>query len=196
MNMKKTGSIILGCVLLSGCGMTYFLEGAKYDTKESFVAARSAAYARCTNSVSALPAPLVKRKLIAMIPTQEALYKNRYTIIKAASPSDPVTMDSLRENPLFSGMNEYYKYIVEHVKRRNIYKTVEVVEYETLSAPQPNADTDILYMAMAEALGGKDVLYLSTKKNGKQIVSYESASPRCESVRDSYLSSIQTIALQ
>lgn len=194
--MKKAGSIVLGCALLSGCGMTYFLEGAKYDSKEGFITARAAMNARCTESVATIPTPLVKRKLIVMIPTQEALYKNRYSIIKAASPNDPVTMDKLRDNPLFSGINEGYRNVAERIKRRNIYASVEVVEYEALSMPQPNSGTDIMHVAMSEALGGKDIFYLTTQKSGKQIVSYEATSPRCESIRDSYLSSIQTLALQ
>jgi hypothetical protein len=194
--MKKTGSIILGCVLLSSCSTTYLLEGAKYDTKDSFIAARAAMNTRCTESVEVIRSPLVKRKLIAMIPTQEALYKNRYSIIKAALPNDPVTMERLRDNPLFSGLNENYRHIAERIKRRNIYASVDIVEYETLSTPQSNVDTDIFHVAMAEALGGKDIFYLTTKKNGKQVVSSEAATPKCESISGSYLSSIQTLALQ
>ncbi|MBZ0094016.1 MAG: hypothetical protein K8H75_01370 [Sulfuricella sp.] len=195
--MKKTAPFVfISMLLLSGCGMTYFLEGAKYDNKESFVAARAAMNTRCTESISAIPVPLVKRKLIAMIPTQEAIYKNRYSIIKAASPNDPVTMDKLRDNPIFSAINENYRLIVERIKRKNIYPSVEVVEYETLSTPQASANADILHIAMAEALGGKDIFYLTTQKSGKQIVSIDAASPKCEAIRDSYLSSIQTLALQ
>jgi hypothetical protein len=195
--MKKTAPfVIIFSLLLSGCGTAYFLEGVKYDSKESFVAARAAMNKRCTESITVLPAPLVKRKLIAMIPSQETIYKNRYSMIMASSPNNRVTMDTLRNNPLIAGLNENYRHLAEFIKRKNIYTSFELVEYEILSAPQPSADTDIFYIAMAEAMGGKDMLYLTTQKNGKQVVNYDMSNPKCEFVRDSFFSSIQTLALQ
>jgi len=193
--MKKTASFVfILTLLLSGCAKVYFLEGVKYDTRESFITARNEMDISCTESISPLPTPLVKRKLIAMIPTQEAVYKSRYLIAKAVSPN--ATMDSLRASPLISAINNDYRLIAERIKRKNIYFSVELIEYETLSSPQASTDSDIFYIVLTEAIAGKDMLYLTTQKNGKQIVNYDTSIPKCESIRDSYLSSIQTIALQ
>lgn len=196
--MKKTAPyIFIFTLLLSGCSSRiYFLEGTKYDNKESFIAANAAMNTRCTESISPNTTPLVKRKLIAMIPTQEAIYKNRYSQIKVSSPNSPITMDNLRDNILISSVNAHYRLMVERIKRKNIYISVELVEYETLSAPQASEYADIFHIVMAEATGGKDMLYLTTQKNGKQIVNYDSSIPKCEAIRDSYLASIQTLALQ
>jgi len=193
--MKKTTPyILILTLLLSGCAKAYFLEGVKYDTRESFIAARNEMDIRCTESISPLPAPLVKRKLLAMIPTQEAVYKSRYLIEKAVSPN--ITMDRLRDSPIISAVNNNYRLIVERIKRKNIYLSVELIEYETLSSPQASTDTDIFYIVLTEAIAGKDMLYLTTQKNGKQIVNIDSSIPKCEAMRDSYLASIQTLALQ
>jgi hypothetical protein len=194
--MKKTASFVfIFTLLLLGCGSRiYYLEGAKYDNKESFISARVAMNIHCTESISPIPTPLVKRKLIAMIPTQEAVYKNRLSIAKAIS--SPVTIDNFRDSPLISAVNENYRLMVERINRKNIYISVELVEYETLSSPQASTDSDIFYIVLTEAIAGKDMLYLTTQKNGKQIVNYDTSIPKCESIRDSYLSSIQTIALQ
>jgi|JI10StandDraft_1071094.scaffolds.fasta_scaffold252518_2 hypothetical protein len=182
--------------LLSGCGMAYLLEGARYESKESFVAARSAMNARCMENVVPFPVPLVKRKLIAFIPSQEAIYKNRFKIVKAAIPNDPITIEGMRDNPLFSGLNENYRIGVEMLRRKNIFPSVEIVEYENLSLPQASADVDIFYIEMPEILGGKDTFYLTTQKGGRQLVNISAAVPRCEALRDSFHASVQTIALQ
>lgn len=194
--MKKTTPyILILTLLLSGCSSRiYFLEGVKYDTRESFITARNEMDIKCTESISPLPTPLVKRKLIAMIPTQEAVYKNRYLIAKAASPN--ATMDSLRASPRISAINNHYRLIAERIKRKNIYLSFELIEYETLSSPQASTDTDIFYVVLTEAIAGTDMMYLTTQKNGKQIVNIDSAIPKCEAMRDSYLFSIQTLALQ
>lgn len=182
--------------LLSGCGMTYLLEGVRYESKEGFASARAAMLTRCTDSVVPLPAPLVRRKLIAFIPSQEAIYKNRFKIVKAAIPNDPITVEGMRSNPLISGINELYRADVEMLRRRNIFSSVDVVEYDSLSLPQASADVDILYVEMPEMLGGRDAVYVSTQKGGRQLVTVNAAVPKCEAIRDSLHASIQTIALQ
>lgn len=194
--MKKRVAVGGLCALLSGCGMTYFLEGAKYDSRDSFVAARDAMNSRCTASVIPLVAPVVKRKLVFLIPTQSAVYQNRFSIVKAAIPNDPITIDGMKKNPIISGVGENYRLDFERIKRRNIYMSVDVSEYDTLSLPQASSEVDVLYVAMPEVLGGRDTFYLVTQKGGKQLVNISGAVPKCEAIRDSLLESIQTIALQ
>jgi hypothetical protein len=187
----------IGVVLLAGCaGQKFFLEGKQYNSKDEFIAARESTRSSCLASVTPLPQPIVNRKLVMMIPTQETIYKNRYAIIKAANPGYPVTMDGLRNNVLIAGLGESYRQNFEQVKKRNMYASVELVEYESLSEPQPTSNTDVYFIRLAEGLGARDTIYLVTSKNGRQIVNVDASSVLCSKRIESLLASLQTLALQ
>lgn len=207
--------ILITILLLSGCSTIYYLEGAEYDSKKKFIAARAAMYARCIESTIPLTTSIVERKLIALIPSQETIYRITHANIKAASPNFPVSLEDLRNDPLYSGANENFRMVVEWIKRKNLYTAVEMVEYEILSAPQAlsippaSADTDIFHIVLAPAINRRDMYYLITEKRGKQRIDYGIMNPdcasarisflsmiQCEAFRDNLLSSLQTLALQ
>ena len=196
-------------LLLAGCSTIYHLEGKEYDSKEKFIAARSEMYQRCVESTDPLPKPLVERKLIALIPSQEIIYRTIQAKLKAATPDFPVLMEDLRKDPVYSGASENFRMVTELIKRRNLYSTVEVIEYQTLSIPQATEDTDILHVVLATSDNRNDKYYLTREKRGKLRIYYGTMNPdcamdrvtflsriECETFRDNLLSSLQTLALQ
>ena len=160
--MKKAVLVILMTTLaLSGCSTTYYLEGAEYKGKKKYIAARAAMHTRCIESTEPLPTPLIERKLIALIPSQELIYTTILTNLKAISPDYPMTREDLRYDPLYSGVNENFTMVVELIKRKNLYKTVEMIEYESLSIPEASVDTDIFHVVLATATNRNDRYYLT-----------------------------------
>lgn len=208
--MKNIGLVaLISVVLLAGCSTIYYLEGKEYDSKQKFIAARSAMYKRCIESTEPLSKPLVERKLIALIPSQETIYRTIQAKLKAASPDFPVLMEDLRKDPVYSGANENFKMVTELIKRRNLYSIVEVIEYQTLSIPQATEDTDIFHVVLATSDNRNDKYYLTREKRGKLRIYYGTMNPecaldrvsflsmtQCETFRDNLLSSLQTLALQ
>jgi hypothetical protein len=208
--MKKAVLVILMTTLvLSGCSTTYYLEGAEYKGKKKYIAARAAMHTRCIESAEPLPTPLIERKLIALIPSQELINTTILTNLKAISPDYPMTREDLRYDPLYSGVNENFKMVVELIKRKNLYKTVEMIEYEYLSIPEASVDTDIFHVVLATATNRNDRYYLTREKRGKLRIDYGAINPpcvhervsfmymtQCETFRDNLLSSLQTLALQ
>ncbi len=208
--MKKVVLVILMTALvLSGCTTIYYLESTEYKDKKKYIAARAAMHTRCIVSTESLPTPLIERKLIALIPSQELIYTTVLTNLKAISPDYPITRGDLRKDPLYSGANENFKMVVELIKMKNLYKTVEMIEYEHLSIPEASEDTDIFHVVLATATNRNDKYYLTREKRGKLRIDYGAVNPpcvnervsfmsmnQCETFRDNLLSSLQTLALQ
>jgi hypothetical protein len=208
--MKKAVlTILITTLVLPGCSTIYYLEGAEYKDKEKYIAARAAMHTRCIESTEPLPTPLIERKLIALIPSQELIYTTILTNLKAISPDYPITREDLRKQPLYSGTNENFKMIIELIKRKNLYQTVEMIEYESLSLPEASVDTDIFHVVLATATNRNDRYYLTREKRGKLRIDYGAINPpcvnervsfmymtQCETFRDNFLSSLQTLALQ
>jgi hypothetical protein len=196
--MKEFAVIILLCVTVCGCAtrITYYLEGKAYPSKEAFVSAREQMEQRCMANLKGYDVPLVQRKLIAMLPSQEAVYKSRIEMAKASAQGANTTMDVLAANPLVNHVGRSYRWLAEKIQKKNIYSSVEIMEYETLSDPQPSKQADIFYVTLTNRIGGKDVLYMTTQRNGKQMISMDASNPICEAMAESFLASVQTIALQ
>ncbi|MDV6345310.1 MULTISPECIES: hypothetical protein [unclassified Nitrosomonas] len=208
--MKKAALVILMTVLvLSGCSTIYYLEDAEYEGKKKYIAARAAMHTRCIESTEPLPTPLIERKLIALIPSQEFIYTAIQKNFKDISPDFPMSREDLRIEPLYSGANENFRMVVELIKKKNLYRTVEMIEYESLSIPEASADTDIFHVVLATATNRNDKYYLTREKRGKLRIDYGAMNPdcanvrisfmssiQCETFRDNLLSSLQTLALQ
>lgn len=201
--------ILLITLLLPGCSTFYYLEGVEYDSKEKYVAARAAMHHRCIERAVPHAKPLVERKLIALIPSQEFIFRTALASRKAALPDFPVTREDLRKDPIYAGANENFRMVVELIKRNNLYASVEVIEYEDLSIPPADANTDIFHVVMATANNRNDKYYLTREKRGKLRIDYGVINPECptsrvsflsmiecETFRDNLLSSLQRLALQ
>lgn len=208
--MKNAALVILTiALLLSSCSTIYYLEGTEYEGKKKYIAARTSMHTRCIESTEPLPAPLIERKLIALIPSQEFIYTTVQATLNAAAPDFPLSREDLRNDPLYSGANENFRMVVELIKRRNLYRAVEMIEYETLSIPEADEDTDIFHIVLATATNRNDRYYLTREKRGKLRIEYGAMNPdcanvrvsflfmtQCETFRDNLLSSLQELALQ
>lgn len=180
--------ILLG---LTGCSTVYFLEGKEYEGRRKYLAARSEIYHRCVETVMPLDPPLIQRKLIALIPSQETIFRTHLDNIKESNPNFPVTMEDLRQDPIYFGMNENYRLVVELIKKRNLYQSLEIQEYEaTLTLPEVDEQTDVFHIDLPKDTKHRDMYYLTTEKRGKLRVDYGPMDPDCETARAPFLALI------
>ena len=89
---KRVWVIILILIGLTGCSTIYFLEGKEYEGRRQYIAARAEMYQRCIEGTISLSPPPIQRKLIALIPSQEAIFRTHFDNIKESNPNFPVTM--------------------------------------------------------------------------------------------------------
>lgn len=182
--------IILILIGLTGCSTIYFLEGKEYEGRRQYIAARAEMYQRCIEGTISLSPPPIQRKLIALIPSQEAIFRTHFDNIKESNPNFPVTMEDLRQDPIYFGMNENYRLVVELIKKRNLYQDLQIEEYETLTVPEVDEESDVFYIALPKDTKHRDMYYLNTEKRGKLRVDYGPMDPDCETARAPFLALI------
>lgn len=187
---KKVWAIILMLIGSTGCSMTYFLEGKEYEGRRQYIAARAEIYQRCIEGAVPFDTPPIQRKLITLIPSQEAIFRTHFDNIKESNPNFPITMEDLRQDPIYFGMNENYQLVVELIKKRNLYQYLETREYETLEIPEATEEADVFYIALPEDTKHRDMYYLTTEKRGKLRVDYGLMDPDCETARAPFLALI------
>lgn len=187
---KRVWVIILILIGLTGCSTIYFLEGKEYEGRRQYIAARAEMYQRCTQGTISLNPPPIQRKLIALIPSQEAIFRTHFDNIKESNPNFPVTMEDLRQDPIYFGMNENYRLVVELIKKRNLYQDLQIEEYETLTVPEVDEESDVFYIALPKDTKHRDMYYLNTEKRGKLRVDYGPMDPDCETARAPFLALI------
>ncbi len=187
---KRVWVIILILIGLTGCSTIYFLEGKEYEGRRQYIAARAEMYQRCIQGTISLNPPPIQRKLIALIPSQEAIFRTHFDNIKESNPNFPVTMEDLRQDPIYFGMNENYRLVVELIKKRNLYQDLQIEEYETLTVPEVDEESDVFYIALPKDTKHRDMYYLNTEKRGKLRVDYGPMDPDCETARAPFLALI------
>ena len=187
---KRVWVIILILIGLTGCSTIYFLEGKEYEGRRQYIAARAEMYQRCIEGTISLNPPPIQRKLIALIPSQEAIFRTHFDNIKESNPNFPVTMEDLRQDPIYFWMNENYRLVVELIKKRNLYQDLQIEEYETLTVPEVDEESDVFYIALPKDTKHRDMYYLNTEKRGKLRVDYGPMDPDCETARAPFLALI------
>lgn len=187
---KRVWVIILILIGLTGCSTIYFLEGKEYEGRRQYIAARAEMYQRCIEGTISLNPPPIQRKLIALIPSQEVIFRTHFDNIKESNPNFPVTMEDLRQDPIYFGMNENYRLVVELIKKRNLYQDLQIEEYETLTVPEVDEESDVFYIALPKDTKHRDMYYLNTEKRGKLRVDYGPMDPDCETARAPFLALI------
>ena len=187
---KRVWVIILILIGLTGCSTIDFLEGKEYEDRRQYIAARAEMYQRCIEGTISLNPPPIQRKLIALIPSQEAIFRTHFDNIKESNPNFPVTMEDLRQDPIYFGMNENYRLVVELIKKRNLYQDLQIEEYETLTVPEVDEESDVFYIALPKDTKHRDMYYLNTEKRGKLRVDYGPMDPDCETARAPFLALI------
>ena len=189
MNKKFKFALILFVTIISqSCAGTYFYENQSYQSKDAALNAQQLILDNLRSQIEPFEKPLVEKKLIVLIPTKENMYAEY--VLRGSKQGRPLSGD------LDYSAQSFYcelKNIYECIKKKNIYKTVELNEGSFSSIIQPSTTFDTF---CAYSSGDGDAIwYMLNVKNGKQVFSFDHTLKGFARL-ESFLSSIKAFALQ
>lgn len=159
-------------LLISGCVSTYIFEGKKYDNEQAFQTAVEDDRARAILQVSALQEPLTKKKLIAALPSEQALYAENSRRHTAATGNQLMGLAAEQNTNLSKAGYKLMRVYFEGVQKRGIYTNVEIRDMPNIIVSiEPSSDYDVLYYT--EPSIGSGQFFYSSVKHGRQIFSFD-----------------------
>ena len=192
---KKKFGIFVVCFLLTGCANTYFFEGRKFDSKESFQSAVASYNNEGLAPISPLPVPVTTRKLLFALPSEatflEATLRHHATQFGGQPNSNQI---ELYQNLVKSNVTQA-KALFDAIKKRNIYTSVQFVEMQSTNGEfAPSTDTDTLFYV--EPTHGSGQYFYSSAKYGKQIFAFDRSAPGAAGKMKAFLDAVQIQAIR
>ena len=196
-NALKFVVTLLIIIFITSCAGNrnwYPFKGVKYYNKEEALFAVQTYFESQNSQVQPFLRPLVDKKLIVSIPTKEQIYS--YIVYRKSKKSKYSVSSAERDSIDYfaQSIHIHFKSFYEMVKKKNIYKTVELVEgsYTSIIQPSPSCDTICRYSSGE----GNDVWFMLNVKNGKQVLSFDESLPAGPARSESLLNAVKAFALQ
>ena len=194
-NALKFVVILLSIIFISSCARNlYYYGSAKFSNKEGALIAQQTNLNNLLSQIQPFEHPLVDKKLIVSIPTKDQIYSDhifRRSIINKSSVS---SAESDRIDYLAQTVYENYKTNYILIKKKNIYKTVELVEGSYSSIIQPSSTFDTFCCFSSGE--GTPVWFMLNIKNGKQVFSFDTTLPSGIARTEALLNAVKAFALQ
>lgn len=187
---------IFGLVaFLSGCTSTYNLNGKRFENQEAFQVAVENERSAAVSQVQTLPAPLSKKKLIAALPSEQALYEEN-TRRQIAHTGRPVSGIALEQITNLSKSNyKLTRVLFEGVQRRGIYSGVEIRDMPGMAVSiEPSLEYDVIYYT--EPAIGAGQLFYSSVKHGRQVFAYDRSVSGVTGKVNSFIEAVQLQAIK
>jgi hypothetical protein len=190
---------ILGVALLavatSGCAIKYQLEGKQYGSKEAFLKATDEITSGSVASVTPLAAPVSMRTLAFSIPSYATMVRTNkeYHLKRHGSEPNAMVTEMIDQVTMsnYKMMKVYYDALV----RRNIYRSVQLVEAETATPNlEPSEGKDTLYHY--ETGPGSANWFYASIKNGKQILPVDRTPPTPAGKVAAFVEAVQLQAIK
>jgi hypothetical protein len=174
--MMKKILIILAVVALSGCAVNYTYEGQKYGSKEEFQQAIDSKMSESLSTITPLPVPVSKKKLIFAFPSEATLLAediSRFVKAKGTQPIGPAK--EIIEN-LSKSAYKNNKVYFDAIQKKNIYGSTQFIEMQATSGSyEASSDADTMYFI--EPTPGSAQWYYHSSKGGKQIFAFDRSAP-------------------
>ncbi len=169
--IKSTATLAL-IIFLTGCGATYTFNGKQHNNAQSFQTAVDVEKSTALAAVTPLSGPLTKRKLIAAIPSEQAVFEEtarRHTAITGK----PLMGIGIEQNTNLSKANhKMVRVYFEAIQKKGIYSAVEIREMpSTVISIEPSVDYDVLYLT--EPAAGSGQFFYASAKHGKQVFAHD-----------------------
>jgi hypothetical protein len=196
-NLIYVGLIILCIFFIASCAgnrNSYYYGGTLYPTKQEALFAQQNNLNNLASQVQPLDHPLVDKKLLVSIPTKEQIYSD---LVFRMSNRNKTVLSSAESDRLDCSANIIHEanknmYIV--IKKKNIYKTVELVEGSFSSIIQPSLTCDTFCRFSS---GEADALWFMLNiKNGKQVFAFDESLPTGPARTESICNAVKAFALQ
>lgn len=171
--MTKLFTTLAIAILLTGCGRaTYTLNGTQHNNAQSFQAAVDLEKSKALAAVTPLTNPLTKKKLIAAMPSEQAVFEEtarRHT----ATTGKPLAGIGIKQNTNLSKANyKMVRVFFEAIQKKGIYPSIEIREMpSTIISIEPSIDYDVLYVT--EPAAGSGQFFYASAKYGKQVFAFD-----------------------
>ena len=181
--------------LLSGCAVSYFYDGQKYDSKEKFHQAIDSDFRGAMASVTPLPKPLTSKKLLFAMPSEAAMIEEatkRFVKLQSAAPTGQAK--EIVENLPKLGYRSI-RIVFDAVQKKGIYTSSQIIEMQSMNGSYAASDdTDVLLYI--EPSQGSGQWFFTSAKHGKQIFSFDRSSPNTIGKVQAVLEAVQVQAIR
>lgn len=193
--MIKLFSALIAIGLLSGCANTYTLEGKLYKGEERFEEAVHSARTDALQSITTLPAPLTQKRLIAILPSSDAIYNANTQRIKAETRRTPQGQAQVLVSTLSKSNYKLVRVMYESVAKRGIFRDVEIRDADSMAVSvEPSLDYDVLYYTEPGINSGQ--YFYSSVKHGKQVFAYDRSVVGPTAKVNAFVDAVQTMAIR
>lgn len=153
-------------LIIQGCGITYKYNGKDYKDRGFAEDAIRSTNNKLLSNVQPLPTPITDKTLIFGLPKSDII-KN-----KGVKYSGDRSTDTARDqiDYVAFALEVEYNNLAKIIRKRNIYKNVEVVRTDG-GHLQPSNGADVYYVYIESPTVAQT--YIADKKYGKQIMTMD-----------------------
>ncbi len=193
--MKSLLSIVVTCIVLTGCAATYIYDGNRYTDKETFNTAVDAKLSQATSSVSPLPASISKKTLVFAIPSEQTIAQQSIANFSKLNGRPIGLGEEIIARSVWTASYKGLKAFHDAIVRRNIYQNVKYIELDTMTPDlQATTSEDILFLSEAQIGAGQ--WYYASAKAGKQAFSYDRGGVDMGARTRAFIDAIQVYAIK
>lgn len=193
--MIKIFAVVGLALAISGCTSTYTLNGRRFENQEAFQAAVESERSSAVSQVKTLPLPLTKKKLIAALPSEQALYEEN---IRRQIAHTGRSVSGLAQEQITNLSRSNYKLtrvLFEGVEKRGIYSGVEIRNMPSMAfSIEPSLEYDVIYYT--EPTIGAGQLFYSSAKYGRQVFAYDRSVSGVTGKVNSFIEAVQLQAIK
>lgn len=172
------------------------MDGVRYEGSENFQNGVDQQVALALGQVTALPKPITFKRLIILIPSEEAIYNENVKRRNALRGDSPLA--TLEKEMIENLSKSNYKLsVVLHngLRKRGIYSEVIIKESPSMvNSIEPAQDYDVLYYT--EASAGSGQMFYSSVKHGRQVFAWDRSAPNITGKLNSFIQSVQILAIR
>lgn len=193
--MIKLASALVITVLLTGCASKYTMEGKVYANDKEFQAAVDLEVSSALNQVKPYGKPLTKKKLVAALPSEQAIFAENAKRHKAATGREIMGLATEQNTNLSRAAYKMTRVFYEGAEKKGIYSSFEIKDMPTMTVSiEPSDDYDVIYFT--EPGVGSGQYFYASAKHGKQVFAYDRSGVGVIPKVNAFVDAIQSLAIR
>lgn len=193
--IKFFGVLTLSAALTGCANNNYTLNNQQYSGEEAFLVAVNTDRANRLSEVKPLAGPLTEKKLVALLPSEQALRaentsRRNKAVTRNITPHETKLIDTLA-----TANYQLLRAFFEAVEKRGIYKSVEIRDAgSVMVSAEPAADYDVMYYT--EPVTGSGQFFYASAKYGKQVFAYDLSGGTPQAKSTAFVEAVQALAIR
>ncbi|WP_455174143.1 hypothetical protein [Azospirillum largimobile] len=195
MRSRAIFAIIIAASVITGCAQqAWVYDGKRYTDSAQLKRDMDNNFSAEIANIKPLAQPVTKRELRVIIPERSWLIDTKLEYVKVGVPL--ATRDMLANDVLLNTTYDENARLSELIRKKNIFPSVSQSTINGSVEIQPSDEYDALVFSTALKPPAVDQLYYVSKRNGKQIITFDQNLTTIKERIDSQLNSIKAAALQ